>query len=255
MNKKLWIAASALFLLLSVSRAGNQGDFSISLSGTFADPVVLACRTPQFSFHVPHIAGNLRLGVVTPEAAVWGEELENVTLQQGDEQLLYILKDSSVLGKGTITVRVAALSDTKGVVMEIEGEKLPPSVSLFWAFGGCLGKVLHNKQESSLRPEYCLYNVFSIEGGTFTAYYGESMALKVFRGITPMEANIRLSDARRQRSVQEFHQSGKITDAPALTATLPLPNGKKFYLCFHTPHRKADYNYFMLPELFNREYK
>ncbi|MCD8166362.1 MAG: DUF4450 domain-containing protein [Bacteroides sp.] len=256
MNRKTGLLPVLLFLWVSVSYAGGKADFSLVVSGTPSEPAVLACRVPEFSFHIPYMAGNLRLGVLTPDAAGWGSELKNVQVEQHREgQLIYTIQDSSVLGKGTLIIRVAALSDTRGIILKIEGMDLPDAASLFWAFGGCLGKVLEDKKEGSLKPEYCTYNIFSIEGGTFTAYYGESMALKVFRGITPMESDIRLSDAHAQKNIREFYDSGKITDAPALAATIPLVSGEKIYLCFQGPGRKADYTYFMLPELFKKEYK
>ncbi|MDT4882711.1 hypothetical protein FQZ97_1186900 [compost metagenome] len=61
---------------------------------------------------------------------------------------------------------------------------------------------------------------------------------------------IRLSDASRKDTPLAFFESGKKTEAPALAAVLPLKNGQKEYICIYRQNAAADYNYFMLPEVF-----
>jgi hypothetical protein len=94
-----------------------------------------------------------------------------------------------------------------------------------------------------------------VEGSAFTLYYGESMKLKVVQGVTPPTSDIRLSDAKKQTTPLEFCSSGKKTDAPALSGVFSLQPNEKYYFCFYLQNKDADYNYYMLPDLFTKEYQ
>jgi hypothetical protein len=248
---------AAVWLLGTVSiltYAGEKGKFDKILSGTQGASCILACDAPEFSFQLPQMAGHFRIGVVNGKRSLWGSELQSVKLTQGKGQLTYILQDK-LLGSGELIVKVSKLSESDGLVMEVEGKEIPQGVQLFWSFGGSYGKVLEKKQESDLKPIYCKDNVFSVEGNAFTVYYGESMKLKVIQGVVPASSEIRLSDAHQQASPLAFFRSGKQTDAPALAATCPIVSGEKLYFCLYTQNEKADYNAYLLPALFKREFK
>lgn len=255
MSKTRSLLAILLFLLCSSTvLAGGNRDFEITLSGTPATPRILACKAPEFSFHLPQMAGNFRIGIVRGEKSSWGSDLRRVSVKNNKGKLTYTLKDP-LLGDGTITVRATKLTDSDGIIVEVQPENVPADVQLVWSFGGSYGKVLDDKTDSKLKPEYCKYNVFSVERTSFTVYYSESMKLKLFMGVTPLESDIRLSDAHQQQSPLTLFQSGKETDAPTLSATCPIKESEKLYFCFYTQNKKADYNYYMLPALFNREFE
>lgn len=204
-------------------------------------------------FQLPQMAGNFRLGVANGKNSLWASDLKKVSVKENKGRLTYTFADP-LLESGSITVRVVGLSDTNGIIMEVEGKNLPEAMQLMWSFGGCSGKEFGNPSNSELEPADCKYNVFSVEGTAFSVYYGESMQLRVIHGVTPPNSDIRLSDAHKQQTPLIFFESGKKTDAPALAAATPIRNGEKLYFCFYTQNRKADYNYYMLPELFEREF-
>lgn len=213
-------------------------------------PCCLMAQVPEFTFQYPELAGTLRLGLVNGEKSVWLQDCKNVKVKQDKPVTTYTVKDPWG-GKGELTVRVRPLNDTKGSVMEVEATGLPGGYALAWGFGGCLGaKVPEDHKGTLLHPDYCKDNVFSVEGTAFAVYYGNSRALRIFQAVTPPASDIRLSDARQQETPLAFHRSGKKTDAPALAATCPLANGEKVYFCFYRHAPKADYNYFMMPELY-----
>ncbi|MDR2859083.1 MAG: DUF4450 domain-containing protein [Mediterranea sp.] len=253
---KLKLAIVTFFFLAFEFQATGKGNrnFDIILSGDKTTPRVSACAAPEFSFHLPQMAGNFRIGIANGEQSRWGDELKEVTVKKETKKIVYTLKDP-LLNKGSVIIRVVKLTDSDGIVVEVDSENIPGQVQLVWSFGGCYGKVLDNRiTESQMKPEYCKNNVFSTEGTAFTAYYGESMRLRTMHGVTPFESEIRLSDAHRQQSPLVFFQSGKETDAPALVATCPVKAGKKLYFCFYTQNKEADYYYYMLPALFEREF-
>lgn len=256
-----------IFMLLtsiSLLAGGNNRDFELIVTGTKAEPRILGCKAPEFSFHLPQMAGNFRLGIADGTTGLWGSDLKKISVKKEKASLkdtkevknkfIYTLQDP-LLGNGQVIVRVVGISDSNGIVLEVEAENIPNETRLMWSFGGCYGKVLEDPTQSKLEPVYCKYNVFSVEGTAFSAYYGESMRLRIIHGVTPLDSDIRLSDAHQQQTPLAFYKSGKKTDAPALAASTPLKNGEKLYFCFYTQNKKADYNYYMLPELFNRMFR
>jgi hypothetical protein len=92
-------------------------------------------------------------------------------------------------------------------------------------------------------------NVFSVEGQAFTCYYGESMKLRTLQAVTPTD-DIRLSNGRQDKTPLLLYESGKRTDRPVLAGRCPLAANSKLYFCFYEQNARADYNYFMLPDLF-----
>ena len=254
MSKFKLVFTSLAMLVAVATMAGEKNrKFDITIKGVKAESHMLACKAPEFSFHLPQMAGNFRIGIANGENSIWASDLQKVSVKENKSKLIYTLSDP-LLSKGIVYVRVVGLSDSDGIVLEVEGENLPKDLQLIWSFGGCYGKVLDNPTDSKIEPSYCKYNVFNVEGSAFSVYYGESMRLRVIHGVTPLNSEIRLSDAHKQQTPLELFESGKKTDAPVLAASTPLNNNEKLYFCFYTQNKKADYNYYMLSDLFNLRY-
>ncbi|WP_175631203.1 DUF4450 domain-containing protein [Bacteroides acidifaciens] len=134
-----------------------------------------------------------------------------------------------------ITFQWKALPDTRGFILEIEVASSPKADTLFWSFGDC-------------QPDADV-NVFSVEGQAFTCYYGESMKLRTVQAVTPTD-DIRLSDGHKDETPLMLYESGKKTDRPILAGRCPLVPGSRIYFCFYEQNEKADYNYYMLPDIF-----
>lgn len=215
-------------------------------------PLNLVAQLPGFPVLTPELSGTLQLGLVIGEKSSWLNQNTEVQINRKEEEATYIVKHP-LLRKGQLSIRVKPLLDTHGFILKVEGSALPDSIKLFWAFGGCLGETIpvHNNH-SMINPVYCNDNVFSIEGHAFTVYYGTSRRLRILSALTPPGSEIRLSDAHQQESPLTFFGSGKRTDAPALTALVSLNNGETVYFCFYKQNPKADYNYFMMPQLFEK---
>ncbi|MDR1416304.1 MAG: DUF4450 domain-containing protein [Prevotellaceae bacterium] len=235
----------SLALLMAVLSA-QGAPFGRALSGSREQPRVASCDHPEFALLLPHMSGNLKLGIISDNRSAWLNNPQNIKAASTKNGVSYEVTDP-LLGKGTLTLRARALNATDGLLVEAEALGVPEGVKLLWAYGGACGKVID--AEPALAPEYCRNNVFSVEGGAFTLYFGEVMRLKIVQGLTPPESEICLSDARQQSSPLAFFQSGKKTDAPALTGALPLLNGQKYYFCVYVQSAKADYAYYMLPQL------
>ncbi|MDD4823156.1 MAG: DUF4450 domain-containing protein [Bacteroidales bacterium] len=212
-------------------------------------PRVVPDHAAGFSFHRPTLGGIFRVGLQKGNDSFWLGERDGVEEKDVNGVLVYTVKEP--WGGGTLFLRAARLSTTDGVVMQVEASGLPDSVMLIWSFGGCYDRKVDPKEALRLQPDYCKDNVFSVEGNSFTAYYGTTMDLKLMMGVVP-PGEIRLSDARQQTTPLRFFQSGKKTDAPALTGRYLLKKGAKSYFCFYVQNAKSDYNYYRLSELFRK---
>lgn len=233
----------------------EEYDFTYKLkTGVSHGATIHAAKHPEFAFTLPEIAGNLKFGILSGNKSKWLHKTNVSVTEQQEDKLVYKLTDP-LLGKGELTVTALSISHTDGLIVEVKGEQLPSNVQLFWSYGGALGELPKKDQPVLLRPAFCADNVFSVERTSFTLYYGESMRLKTIHAVMPLDSDIRLSDAFRQNTPLDFYNSGKKTLAPALAATLPLPSSQPVYFCVYRQNQQADYNYFMLPNLFNEQLK
>ena len=226
--------------------------FPYTLDGVKNDSQIKAADYPEFAFLFPEMAGNLKFGIVQGSESKWLSNFQVCKAEQLNKGLIYKLSDE-VLGTGRLIFHTLPLTDSDGMIVEVSSENMPDDILLFWSYGGAFGKILDKSQNAGLKPVYCKYNVFSVEHTAFTLYYGESMELKTINAVMPVSSDIRLSDACMQGSPLSFFESGKKTDAPALTAVLPLKNGQKEYFCIYRQNAKADYNHYMLPGIFLKE--
>ena len=195
-------------------------------------------------------AGTFRLGIVAGDESRW---LDECNLKKTGDRI-YTIKDA-LLGKGEVRLVICPLADTKGFVMEVSGSRLPENISLCWAFGACNEDETLSKEGNIIFPRACWDNVFSDEENAVTVYYGESMGLRVISGIMPVGSELRLSDAHQQKTPLKLYHSGKKTDAPVLSGFYSWTAQENCYFCFYRQNAKADYNYFMLPELLLKENK
>lgn len=231
----------------------GNAPFAYYLNGKNNNTKIVLDKHPELAFYFPEMGGNLKFGITGTQTSKWLSDFKEIKVQQPDKRsLIYTLSDP-LLGKGRLEVTVISLSQSDGVIIEVNPVDISQGLNLFWLYGGAYGKILSENEHGRLKPIYCRNNVFSVEQTALTLYHGESMRLKTINAVMPATSDIRLSDAHVQKSPQAFFESGKKTDSPVLTASLPLINGQKEYFCIYKQNENADYNHFMLPDLFKEE--
>ncbi len=206
---------------------------------------ILDAEAQTFPFHLAKGAGSFRLGVVCGEESRW---LDECSVKQDGAS--YQIKDKLWKG-GVVKLTICPLKQGHGFVMEVTGERMPADVQLCWAFGACDG-VERTPADNLIPTASCFHNVHSIEGNAFTTYYGASMRLRVTQGVAPLKSELRLADGHQQSSPLTLYQSGKKTDAPVIAALTPWPAGEK---CYFSIYQRADFNYYMLPKVFEEAAK
>lgn len=221
-------------------------------ANVWADPTLIDKSAPVFTFCMPEMAGQLTFGIIKGEDSKWITDTK-IKIKEKKGTFIYIISDP-LLGKGRIEFRVVRLTDSDGVILEVEAEGIDNDVELLWSYAGASGKMLTPPQAVNVQPDYCTYNVYSVEHTAFTLYYGESMNLKVIQAVMPLTSAIRLSNYHVLSTPLLHYRSGKKTEAPSLAGVLPVRNGQKEYVCIYRQNDKADYNYYMLPALFEKEF-
>jgi len=210
----------------------------------------LDAQNPDWSLLTPKLAGTLRIGVSTDGNSKWVSEFSSVKIKSSEKEVKYTLKDE-IIGKGVIEFLIHPLNDSKGAVMKISGTGFPEDLKLIWTYGGASNKDINIEAwMPKILPKDCYQNVFSIEGNSFTLYYGNSRKLKILEALTPPGGILRLADANKQADPTQLLQSGKKTVAQVLAADLKIVAKNDYYFCFYFLNPMADYNYFMLPKLF-----
>lgn len=210
---------------------------------------VLTGNAQSLPFRLSKGSGTFRLGIVCDQESIW---LDECNIQKKGQA--YILKDK-LWKEGEVRLVICPLTHSDGFVMEVSGKQLPKDTQICWAFGGSNGIDESTRIANVISPAACSDNVFSVEGNAFTTYYGESMKLRTTQGVAPIGSEIHLSDAYQQESPLKLHHSEKKTDAPVISALCPWKPQDKLYFCLYKRNAKADYNYFMLPGLFQNESK
>lgn len=251
-QKDMSISNSQNVKFPSVNSIKNK-PFAYTLKVKNDNSSIVADESAELAFYLNEMAGNLRFGLVKNDRSEWLSDLKSA-VNHTDKVITYSFS-GSLLNKGSLDLKVVSLSESDGVVLEVQANNIPNDLQLFWSYGGAYGSVLDKDEHGRLKPEYCADNVFSVEHTAFTLYYGESMKLKTINAVMPVSSEIRLSDALKQESPLRLFNSGKKTDAPVVSGLLPLKNGKKEYFSIYRQNDKADYNHFMLPRLFEREFQ
>lgn len=206
----------------------------------------------NFGFFMPETGGYLLTGIICGEKSIWLHEAAKLKVENLNNGWKVIISDP-IIGKGNVTMTVLPLSSSNGLVMEITGKNTPDNLNFLWTYGGCTARNDSSEKKFFLKPDQCLYNIFSDEINAFTVYYGQSMKLKVVMGLGPLETVTKLTDAYKLSSPLTLWNSDKKSDATVISATNKLIAGNKYYYSIYRQNQEADYIYQMLPDLFLKE--
>jgi len=206
----------------------------------------------NFGFFMPETGGYLYTGLILGDKSIWLNESNKLKIDKKNNGWIVHISDP-LLEKGKLKIHVLPLSSSNGLIIQVIGKDIPENLQFLWAYGGCSAKNEPSEKTTFLKPEQCLYNVFSREINTFTVYYGSNLKLKVMMGVGPLNTETRLTDANKMTNPFELWNSGKKTDAPVMSAINVIKAGEPYYYCIYRQNKEADYNYQMLPDLFKKE--
>ncbi|WP_421939225.1 DUF4450 domain-containing protein [Pedobacter sp.] len=211
--------------------------FNRALYGTHTAFRVEAGDLPEFALYMPGLGGNLQLGLLGNGQSKWLIRAENVVARYRPGTMHYLIKDP-LLGKGSLTLEVLALSKAEGLVIKARFENVPQAVKLFWAFGGASDKKFSRSGDMGPDPESVFYlhkencknNLFTLKENGFTLKYGKDKSLT---GSFP-GSELKLADATAKDAPAALKNSvGK--DFPVVVGERLVENAKDFYFLIQNP--------------------
>jgi hypothetical protein len=252
--------------------------FTRALYGTHTAFRVETGDKPEFALYMPGMGGNFKLGLEADGTSKWLTEAKTVTARYRTGSMLYTIEDP-MLGHAKLMIEILAMADADGFIFKARFEGLEKPVNLLCAFGGASGKKFSRDGDMGtdpesifyLKAENCIDNRYSISNGEFTLKYGSGLQIgqdgryfpedmnqpsktskdQVLIGIFPSEAALKLADAMKQKSPQEFFQS--LSDkAPALAGQLKMSTGTDYYFAIYNPATKQAFNYAAAPGIFQQ---
>jgi Domain of unknown function (DUF4450)/Bacterial alpha-L-rhamnosidase 6 hairpin glycosidase domain len=185
---------------------------------------------PEFAMYMPGMGGNMKFGIMNGESK-WLIDAQYIKASYQAGAMLYKIKDP-LLNNGTIYLRIVALYDREGFMVQLKTDHIPSNLNLVVAFGGATGKKFSRDgdigadPESSfyLKPEYCKDNIYKINRNSFSLLYGFTKTLSdddryevQHLPAGAPKTNDKVADAKKIRGVFPPDVEIKVSDAAALT--------------------------------------
>ncbi len=136
---------------------------------------------PEFALYMPRMGGNLTLGVVVDGKSLWLNDADRIESRYRAGSRIYTITDS-LLGKGSLVITALALYEADGMILRVEGRKLPAGTELVWCYGGANNKRFSREGDMGvdapdcfdLKPDYCVNNIYRLRADGFDVWYGNS---------------------------------------------------------------------------------
>ena len=216
-------------------RIRNGGErFNRPLYGTLHDGFrVDAGDLPEFQLALPAHGGTLRLALQRADSAPRSlTELADILALYRDGRMLYELRDEALLGRSAeLHLEVLTLGDTSGLHLALTGRRLPPRLTLLWAFAGATGRTASPAPELllgaesrhfDLRPEDCATHTYTLHNAAadLTTSAGD------FQLTFPPGAKLHLASAADWRNGwPAFGTQASPDSSPVLAGSLALGTG------------------------------
>ena len=250
--------------------------FNRALYGSNTGFRVEAGDLPEFGLYMPRLGGTLRLGIIRGEQSKWLIEADQIEARYNNGSMRYTISDD-LLGDGELKLKLLALADADGMILQMSGVNLPDDLCLFWAFGGASDKRFSREGDLGADPESVFYltaekckgNQYYLKNGSFSVYYNaqkgydlESVApdyvltpeetehpdlqkMKSIMGVVPTDSPVLFNDG-----VSEPMLAEAIQDAPAVFGAIKVPPNAPDYLLLVDPRTCERPGYSDLPRLF-----
>lgn len=207
--------------------------FNRALYGTNTAFRVEAGDLPEFALYMPGMGGNLRFALINKEQHKWLIEAKEISTRYRPGSMIYTIKDP-LLGNGTLSITVLALSAAEGMVLRISGNQLPDGLQLAWVFGGASGKKFSRDgdigadPESSfyLKAENCKDNSYRVKDNSFLLSYGTGKVLTE-------EERYEIQTKPESQLKGETGESKKLSGYFPLSSTVRIMNAAKLNELFN----------------------
>jgi hypothetical protein len=154
--------------------------FNRALYGTNTAFRIETGDVPEFGLFMPHMGGNIQLGMLSGGKSLWLNDAEYVKSIYRPGSRIYEIKDP-LLGAGSLTITALALADAEGLILRVEANGLSDGGTLVTLFGGASNRRfsrngdlgVDDPEAFALKADACEGNQFAIHDESFRLTYGE----------------------------------------------------------------------------------
>ncbi|MCD7710790.1 MAG: DUF4450 domain-containing protein, partial [Porphyromonadaceae bacterium] len=254
---------------------GNR-KFTRALYGSNTGFRLETSDVPEFGLYMPRMGGNLTLGVLVGEKSLWLNEADKVEARYRAGSRVYTITDP-LLEKGSIVITALALYEADGMILQVEGSKLPAGTRLVWLYGGANNKKFSREGDMGadapdcfdLKPAYCADNIYRLGAEGFDVWYGNSRATIArylagenpetgknpicrLTALVPEGNTLQVGDATLRQTPLSAREAEPSETCPVVSGTAALRQ-KPLYLAIYNPETApAEWNYADLPACFAR---
>ena len=193
---------------------------------------------PDFGLFMPHMGGNIQLGMLSGGKSLWLNDAEYVKSIYRPGSRIYEIKDP-LLGAGSLTITALALADAEGLILRVEANGLPDGGTLVTLFGGASNRRffrngdlgVDDPEPFALKADACEGNQFAIHDESFRLTYGEGTRGGPLYtiGLFSEGTTLKLGSPYRLNTVSALTRSEVSGNRPLLVAQSPL-NGDEIYV-------------------------
>nr|WP_319397576.1 DUF4450 domain-containing protein [uncultured Carboxylicivirga sp.] len=204
--------------------------FNKALYGTNTAFRVETSDIPELGLFMPNMGGNIQFGLMIGDKSKWLNDADYIksTYQPGTR--IYDIEDS-IIGDGSILIKVLALADSDGVIVKFESSNIPKDAELIIMYGGASNKRFSRNGDLGvdkpdcfdLQPEACKGNMYTINKNRFDLDYGQKTKQpRSVQGIFSKGTKIKTGSPLVINSPLELWNSKALDDQPVLVARLGL---------------------------------
>jgi len=205
--------------------------FNRALYGTNTAFRVETGDVPEFGLFMPHMGGNIQLGILSGTKSVWLNDAKYIKSRYRAGSRIYEMKDS-IFGSGALIVTALAMADAEGIILKIESVNIPEACKLVTVFGGASNKRffrngdlgVDDPEAFSLKAEACRDNVFSIHNKSFLLKYGANTNTgpRTTAGVFSKGTGLKLGSPYATNTVSAAVKSRVTDNEPVLVAKSDL---------------------------------
>ena len=254
---------------------GNR-KFTRALYGSNTGFRLETSDVPEFALYMPRMGGNLSLGVIVGGKSLWLNDARHIESRYSAGSRIYTITDS-LLGKGSIVVTALAMYEADGMILKIEGNKLPSDTRLVWLYGGPTNKRFSREGDMGvdapdcfdLKPDYCVDNIYRLDDDGFDVWYGTSRE-KIQRylagknpetgknpvcqltAVVPDASSLLLGDAMARTTPISLRETAPSDKYPVVSGTVSLRKKPSYIAIYNPKTAPAAWRYDDLAACFDR---
>jgi len=219
----------------------RNGDkrFTRAIYGTNTDFRFETSDYPEFGLYMPNYGGSLYLAIANADTELWVKDLDIVDSRFESGIRSWILKDSLMLGKGSLKITSMAMSDGDGFILKIEPKSILKGTRLVWIYGGANDKRFSRSGDIGadpansfyIEPAKCAGNQFLLSDNAFTVNY--SKGTKQICGLFPKGTNSKIVDGKLINNLSPLLKSSE-SELPVIVSEYEVKD-EVFYSCLRNP--------------------